>query len=445
MTSFRLLKKRLALLSLGALVVGAASTAPSVRAQDSGALLNVLVRKGILSDQEAENVRAELQHEALETSAGKWNLSSALNELKLSGDARARYEYRSGENGSTGDRQERNRFRYRFRLGLSGKLGDGWFFGTRLETGSGNRSTNVTAGDYSLSPFGKGGNNGIYLGQAYIGRTMGDFTFTVGRMANPLITSPMIWDDDINVEGLAEQWAHTSGNITYFVNLEQLVYDGVGTYNAFGSSSARSNTFLFGNQVGARLKLSGGATIQIAPTYYFYSNDGVGLTALTTPNNAIHRPVGVSVLDLPVEYSTTVRGFPLKIWGEFAMNLDADDRADAAGIPTADGEDIALQIGAALGATKVKGDWELRAFYQDVAAFALDTNLVDSDLFDSRTNMKGFGLAATYVLADGISVKITYAAADRKKDNLATYGAGDIGTANLTKYQLFQTDISVKF
>ena len=36
----------------------------SLTAQDSCALLNVLVRKGILSDQEAEDVRAELTAES---------------------------------------------------------------------------------------------------------------------------------------------------------------------------------------------------------------------------------------------------------------------------------------------------------------------------------------------------------------------------------------------
>ena len=28
-------------------------------------------------------------------------------------------------------------------------------------------------------------------------------------MPNPFIVTRMVWDDDINVEGLAEQWKHT--------------------------------------------------------------------------------------------------------------------------------------------------------------------------------------------------------------------------------------------
>ena len=113
--------------------------------------------------------------------------------------------------------------------------------------------------------------------------------------------------------------------------------------------------------------------------------------------------------------------------------------------PTFDGENMAYQVGFGVGSSKAKGDWEAKAFWQSVDAFALDTNIVDSDLFDSRTNMEGFVLQGSYVISNGVTVKFTYANADRKNDSLATYGKGDIDAANLTHYQLFQADLSVKF
>ncbi|HEX2101364.1 MAG TPA: hypothetical protein VHF69_11900, partial [Candidatus Synoicihabitans sp.] len=73
------------------IMLGAASAA---FAQDSGALIDLLVRKGILNDQEAEDLRADLVREfAANTSAGKLNVSSSLTELKLSGDLRLRHQY----------------------------------------------------------------------------------------------------------------------------------------------------------------------------------------------------------------------------------------------------------------------------------------------------------------------------------------------------------------
>src|SRR5437762_11480720 len=36
-----------------------------------------------------------------------------------------------------------------------------------------------------------------------------DIRLTAGKMTNPLVTTLMVWDADINPEGLAEQWKHT--------------------------------------------------------------------------------------------------------------------------------------------------------------------------------------------------------------------------------------------
>src|SRR5438046_1209348 len=134
---------------------------------------------------------------------------------------RLRYDYRGGRLPSDdpthpNDWQERERERYRLRLGLRGTLMDDWFFGLRLETSASARSTNVTFGDDTSSdspggggPFAKG-SDGIYVGQAYGGyKGFPGFTFTGGRMPNPFVNTRMVWDDDINPEGLAEQWKHS--------------------------------------------------------------------------------------------------------------------------------------------------------------------------------------------------------------------------------------------
>ena len=151
----------------------------------------------------------------------KWKLFPAITELELFGDLRLRYEYRGGRLPSNdpdhpNDWQERERERYRLRLGLRGTLLDDWFFGVRLETSASARSSNVTFGaDTSTSspggggPFAKG-DDGIFVGQAYGGyKGFPGFTFTGGRMPNPFVRTLMVWDDDINPEGLAEQWKHT--------------------------------------------------------------------------------------------------------------------------------------------------------------------------------------------------------------------------------------------
>src|SRR3984893_4407666 len=200
----------------------------SIRAQDAGALLDLMVRKKLITDQDAEEVRAELTKQYSETGAGKWKLSTPITELEIYGNIRPRYQYKGGRTdnqpltapgaGIAGfhDWQERERERYRLRLGLRGTLADDWFFGIRLETNANSRSTNVTFGDDTSSssiggggPFAKG-SDFINVGQAYLGyKGFKDITLTGGKMPNPLVTTLMLWDPDINPEGLAEQWKHT--------------------------------------------------------------------------------------------------------------------------------------------------------------------------------------------------------------------------------------------
>ena len=206
-------RKTMFIAAAGSLLLGSAAA----RAQDSGPLLDLLVKKGLINDQEAEEVRAELTKENAATSAGKLKLSTPVTELELYGDARLRYEVRNGKTGPPdtinppGDTFQRDRARYRLRIGLRGTLVDDFLFGIRLETSTSARSTNITFGDDDQvnGPFSKDTDR-INVGQVYLAyRGIRDLTLTGGKMANPFVTSSMVWDPDINPEGVAEQFKHT--------------------------------------------------------------------------------------------------------------------------------------------------------------------------------------------------------------------------------------------
>src|SRR5262249_38837178 len=111
-------------LTLAAVALSVALGGAAARAQDAGALLDLLVKKRLITDQEAEEVRGELIKESAETSAGKWKLSTPITEIELYGDVRLRYQYNGGETKDRGpvsssvgtnDWQERERERYRLR------------------------------------------------------------------------------------------------------------------------------------------------------------------------------------------------------------------------------------------------------------------------------------------------------------------------------------------
>jgi hypothetical protein len=421
----------------------------------------------------------------VETSGDKWKLSTPIKEIELYADTRVRYEYRGGRTASDdpvnpSDWLERHRQRYRVRLGLRGKLLDDWFFGLRLETSTSPRSTNVTFGDDSQvnGPFSKE-NDRISIGQAYLGyKGFPDLTLTAGKMPNPLVTTLMVWDDDINPEGLAEQWKHTftiGGDagappsygkdgktlietkpseslmkIDVFANFGQFVYDDSNPENPIGpqpNNVPDTDAFLLAWQIGARFDFPKKFYFQLAPTLYNYTGHGDSFFTHFSgdPDGNQTGINSLLVFDMPAEIGWKIGKLPMRIFGDFAVNLDGDDRAAAAGHPDKGDQRYAYQIGLGIGQLKAKHDWQLNAWWQHTEQYSLDPNLVDSDIFDSRVNLQGVGVTAAYNLADAVAFKLTYAYGWRSDDDLGTGGVGDIGINPLDQYQLFQADLSLKF
>lgn len=421
--------------------------ASSLVAQDSGPLIDLLVKKGIVTDQEAEQLRAELVKDFTANSpAGKLNLSGGLTELRISGDVRIRYEYRQGES-LTGDNVDRSRFRYRLRPTITGKLGSDWVFGFRLENGSGSRSSNVTMGD-DAGPWNKN-NDGVYVGQVYLGYVPNpNLAIYAGRIPNPFVNTLMVWDGDINPEGFAEQFKTTSGATTWFVNLGQFLYDSANPQNGVAPAVNRQDQYMLGWQAGATVKLNATDTIRIAPTIYNYLDNKP-----TSKNFAgAFSPANVSainnlfVLDMPIEYNFTISGStPQRVFGDIAYNADGKERAKKFGRPDLDNQVYAWQLGYQYGKAKLKGEWDAKLFYQDTGLFALDPNLVDSDIFDSRTNMKGLVFTANYLITDAITATLTYANGEGKDQSAVSAGSGDIGLTTLKKFNLLQFDVVAKF
>jgi hypothetical protein len=451
------------------------------------------------------------------SAADKWKLSTSITEMELYGDLRLRYDYRGGETKDRGpvaapgagvagtkDWQERERERYRLRLGLRGTLLDDWFFGVRLETANGARSTNVTFGDDTASSTPGGGgpfeknSDGVYVGQAYAGyKGFPGFTFTGGRMPNPLVTTRMVWDPDINPEGLAEQWKHTfvfgaeppsppsfskdgkaiAGRapepflkLDVFANFAQFVYDDSNPENPLGARTTttanggtqlvpNTDAFLLAWQVGARFNFPHNFYFQLAPTMYNYTGNGDtfnvhyvgGDPRLTNADSLATNQTGINsllVFDMPVEFGWKLWNIPMRVFGDFAVNLEADERADAAGQPGQGSQRYAYQAGLGIGQLKKKHDWEIDLWYQHTEQYALDPNLIDDDIFNAQENIHGVVAQATYNLTNAVNLRLTYAHGWWYNHNLGT--GGNLGTITIAtnptnEYNLFQADLNVNF
>jgi len=487
-------------------------------------LLDLMIEKGMVTQEEARKVRIEA--DAMRTNAApiasdsRWKLSKAFKDFEIYGDLRVRYENRQ-VSAPDDSRIELNRERGALRIGLRGDIYDDFYYGFRLDTSSNPRSPWVTFGTSSSGvpyqgPFGKS-TDGVDVGQLYIGwHPTGWLNLTVGKMENPLYTTAMVWDSDLTPEGAAERFTYPVGRADFFATAGQFVYqDANPTHTAPGLFNLgfenASPAFLLAWQAGVNYHITEKLSFKIAPVLYNYAGQGVngntpgstetpdfkgtfvgqGSTNSMTGNTEgwsgypqgyydgfTANQTGINdllVLEIPWEFNYKLNKLNLRLFGDYAQNLEGGDRAEAAyaasrsafqplggggiaPIPSPQTSDTkAYQIGFAIGnkdglglvygQTAKKHAWEARTYWQHIEQYALDPNLLDSDFFEGRGNMQGSYSALAYGLTDNVISTVRYGYASRINDKLGTGGSNqDIPQMNpIQNYHLLQLDLTVKF
>jgi hypothetical protein len=389
--------------------------------------------------------------------------------------------------------------RYALRFGIRGDLYDDFSYGIRLETANNPRSpwdtfgNNTTSG--SVTPSDKN-SSGIYLGQAFLNwHPTAWYEMSAGRMPMPLYTTPMVWDSDINPEGAFEKFKYTIDNVDLFADFGQWDYQDPSSASELPSS----DTFLLTWQAGANVRFGKDMSFKVAPMLYTYSGSGttssglnqafvgqglngvnVGLPGASAGNLLNYNEEGINdllILEVPAEFDFKISNTPLgtlqaRLFGDFAYNLEGDDRARAAydtnpgafhGMSgPATGQDKAYQVGFGIGSagpvygptqglvygsTSKKNTWEARVYWQHIEQYALDVNLIDSDFFEGRGNLQGIYSAFAYSLTDAIIGTIRYGYASQINNSLGTGGNNlDIPSINPIKnYNLVQLDLTWRF
>jgi hypothetical protein len=482
-----------------------AAAAPQAHADLSNdALINKLEQKGILSSDEAKQLRAESAESDTnlvnQLPASKWKLADSIKSIGLYGDFRLRYEYRGVDNGigASPDTYYRERMRYALRVGLRGDLYDDFSYGIRVETSNNPRSpwdtfgNNSTAG--SVTPSDKN-SSGLYLGQAFLNwHPEAWYEMTVGRMAMPLYTTPMVWDSDINPEGAFEKFKYTAGPVDLFVDFAQFDYQDPGS----ADREVSSDVFVLAWQAGATVHINKDTSFKVAPVVYTYTGNGTASSGIGEPfvgqgdanglnpgipggaSQAALNEEGINdllVLEIPAEFDfkiprTCLGDLQARFFGDFAYNFEGDDRASAAyntnpgAFPgmsgPANGKNYAYQAGFGIGSagpvygptqglvygtTSKKNTWEWRTYWQHIEQYALDVNLIDSDFFEGRGNLQGIYTAFSYSITDAIIGTVRYGYADRIDGQLGTGGNNlDIPGINPIKnYNLVQMDLTWRF
>jgi len=354
-------------------------------ADPSDPVLDLLLQKGIVTDAEVQKARADAERIRTNEFANlmpplesKWKISNAIKNIELFGDLRVRYEYRSAVTPDN-SRLELDRYRYAVRVGLRGEAFDDFYYGLRLETAANPRSPWVTFGSSSSGipyngPDGKSTAQ-INIGQVYLGwRPVDWFDFTIGKMPQPLYTTPMVWDTDLNPEGAVERFKYKVGEADFFATFGQFLYqDANPTYSSpgfgFNSGLGQRTTpvFQLAYQAGLTYHFTTNIFAKVAPVVYQYIGvgtnvspffgdpfvgegqftgrgsanpvngaSGYGTSSQILGNGSLGFPnnqVGLDhllVLEVPFELDFKIARMSARLFGDFSYNLEGKQRAEEA-------------------------------------------------------------------------------------------------------------------
>jgi hypothetical protein len=456
--------------------------------QENNALLEALVRKGILTDYEAEEIRNDMDKEHARTAAGKIKLNESLSELKLYGDLRLRYQYDDTDqqvlsptpDGRNNDRQ-RSRWRFRLRLGAEYKFAGPFFAGVMLQTGQGANSAEQTLDD--------GFNNyDIFISKAYIGWKAADWLTVIGgKQDNPFYTTDMVWDSDINPQGIVEvvefhkifgwetytetdhsrsgyskdgkqmqttatRWNKPEWTLT--LNAGQFVFDSNNEESDF-DIDAEWDAYLFVTQLVADYDFGGGVGFTFAPGFMFYNAAQIAVATTFTDEdlngagdrfddkNVIGATRDLRIITAPGEVYFPLFGLDAALFWDFAYNTAAEDRAfdvytgNYSSISTED--KLAWLVGLELGNARKAGEFGFYVNYRRTGFAALDPNLIDSNFNGGLLNAQGFETGVEYAVTDYIKFGLKYDYSWNLDKNLSSNVTG--GNVN----NLLRVDLSTKF
>jgi Putative porin len=180
-----------------------ALTAGGAFAQDNQALIDALVRKGILSQKDAEKIESEVSKNPVvsQGTTSPLKLAPWIKELKLSGDLRLRYQYdqEQRQEPNINNVSQRDRWRFRLRLNAEMVLEGGFFGGFSLATNYAADSNNQTyTGGFS--------NYDIFITKAFMGwNGVPGLMVEGGKFDNPFYKTDMFWDPDIYPQGAVQR------------------------------------------------------------------------------------------------------------------------------------------------------------------------------------------------------------------------------------------------
>ncbi len=402
----------------------------------------------------------ELDKKVTEDISRRQTLSSWAEKVKLSGNIRLRYQNdRFGnDNGEflkpddptevMNTTEDRSRFRGRIRLDLNADLIDSREInigkitaGVRVTGGDEDDpvSTNQTFGDYfKRDPIEL---DLYYLQWQYkpdlpIWGRIPKITVTGGRIPNPWFSSDLVWDEDLNLEGVAI-------NLKTDTLLENKwsVFLTAGAFPLQEVELADDDKWLYGGQLGFEAEPFYGLNFKLGGAYYKYNNivgevNDETLPGLTDYTAPLSQQKGNTLIDIDPssEIKTALaadfgiiditgmvdlgRFHPVHVIleGNYAENIGFDRKKviERTSDPYVEKDTHAYRFSVEVGYPVIRefGDWKFSYCHKYIEADAVLDAFTDSDFHLGGTNAKGWIMALEYGIYKNVWMKGRWLTAD---------------------------------
>lgn len=310
-----------------------------------------------------------------------------LEDITWGGDLRLRYHYEHFGSTTTKDRHQG-----RFRLRVGAKKT--WLekqieAGFRLASGSTNSPTSTNQSfDTIMSE------KDVWIDQAYAKlkpKTIEGLEVVGGKMKNPLFHTNVVWDSDVNPEGV---WAvYACPGAAPFEP-----FAGIGYFMTEESSTGLDGS-LTAYQVGIMVPIPLGEDTEwtIAGTYYdwkYYETTFATAANNTTSMGGTRLAAEeFDVVNITTEVKTKVSAVPVSAWFDWAHNTENI---------LASNQDNAYGVGVKVGQNKKEGDLSGAYKYAHIEAEAVPSGLNDSTF--GTTNVRGHEVGVIYNVTDFMTV-----------------------------------------
>ena len=346
-------------------------------AQSADSLIDKLVKKGILTEQEAKEMRADSDRDFYNALKSKTGMPDWVTSFTWKGDLRTRLDLtRSTDEPNSNAKFERTRFNYRFRYGALVKIKSDIEIGFRLGSG-------VSGQPLSLNQtFGNNADKKpLFLDMAYAKWQLVDgpvfgMNLIAGKMENPFTSKSLKLSDSIFDTNYTPEGIGAEGRFNISTNHSLAFGTGVFIVDENSASIADARLLVYGLKLNSTWSPKWNSAFGVGG-YFLQNSDAIAdnnssngfVGTGNTSSTMNHRPVVADgMISYLMDSFPMYKGaFPVALTGEYIKN------------PAASSQNEGASFGVLLGKSGKKGLWDLSWRYKQIEADAVWDDISDLD------------------------------------------------------------------